>query len=130
MKLERSRSDYRLFGLCGGIARSMGVDPFWLRAGLVVGSLFTGGMLLMAYVVGSMIVPKEPAYRADGHTWYVPTPSAYGFAAEGAGAAPAGFIAEHASSPLDTMAEKLEAQALVKELKDLRAKLARYEQQQ
>jgi phage shock protein C len=124
MRLQRSRNDSKLFGLCGGIARSMQVDATWIRLGLVVGTFFTGGMLLFVYVIASMVIPKEPVYSSQGPYWYMPPATGYGFNSYGAAAAPA-----PSASHLDSMVQNLEEQALSREISDLRSKLARYEQQ-
>lgn len=131
MKLERSRTNSRLFGLCGGLARSMNTDASWVRLGFVIGCFLTGGVLLFFYIVASMIIPKEPAYRMDSPYWYVPAKPAYGFGSYSGYSAPAGAAASTAAppSPLDGMVRDLEEKALAQEINELRAKLARYEQQ-
>jgi phage shock protein PspC (stress-responsive transcriptional regulator) len=127
MRLERSRTDSRLFGLCGGIARSTGVSSGWVRFGFIAGCFITGGTLFCLYILACMVVPKESATDAY---WYAPTPGAYAFG----GPAAYGYAAEPAapaspSSPIDSMMSRLEEQAMNREIQELRAKLARYEQQ-
>lgn len=78
MRLERSRTDARLFGLCGGISRSLEVNSAWVRAGFTVGAVFSGGVLLLIYVALAMLMPLEEP-RPEGGYWYVPSPRAYGF---------------------------------------------------
>jgi phage shock protein C len=127
MRLERSRTDSRLFGLCGGIARSTGIDTGWVRFAFIVGCVLTGGTLFFLYILACMVVPKEPA----GGYWYAPTPQAYAFGGPqtyGYAAAPEAPAAPSASD-MDAMMQRLEQQAMNRELQELRAKLARYEQQ-
>lgn len=122
MKLYRSRSDSKLFGLCGGIARSTGVDATLIRLGLVIGSLLTGGTLFFIYIVASMVVPKEPFCYGSGS--FAP---AYGFAYPGAAAVP--NMTPAPASQIDAMIKDLEQQALVREIQALRHKLSRFEGQ-
>lgn len=130
MRLERSRTDSRLFGLCGGIARSTGTSAGWIRFAFIVGGFLTGGTLFFLYILACMVVPKEPAV---GAYWYAPTSQAYAFGGPhpyyGYAAAPGTPVAEPASASVDSMVQQLEQQALNREIQALRAKLARYEQQ-
>lgn len=59
-KLYRSRSNKMLTGLAGGIAQYFGVDPTLVRILLVIFEFATGGLLIIAYLIVSFIVPKEP----------------------------------------------------------------------
>lgn len=123
MRLERSRTDSKMFGLCGGIARSTGVSSGWVRFAFILGCLFTGGTLFCLYILACMVIPKEPA--ADAY-WYAPTSRAYAFG----GHAAYGFAPEPtapASNQVDSMMSRLEEQAMNREIQELRAKLARYE---
>lgn len=125
MRLERSRTDSRLFGLCGGIARSAGVDTGWVRFAFIIGCALTGGTLFFIYILACMVVPKEHAVSAY---WYAPTPNAYAFG----GSQPYGYPAapaEPSPSHIDSMMQQLEQKALNREIHELRAKLAHYEQQ-
>ena len=59
-RLYRSRDDRMLFGVAGGMARYLGVDPaitrlVWVALVLAVGA----GVLL--YIVAAIIIPEEPA---------------------------------------------------------------------
>jgi phage shock protein C len=56
--LRRSRSDRWIAGVCGGLARSMGVESWVCR--LIVASLFLcGGVGLLLYVLLWIFVPAE-----------------------------------------------------------------------
>jgi len=125
MSLYRSRTDCCLFGLCGGIARSTGVDSTWVRLGLIIGGFVTGGMLFVIYILSSMVVPKEPAYAASTYgSWQSASPS-YGFTPHTA--------ANTQPSPsvnaleVDSMMKDLEQKALAREIQALRSKLSKYE---
>lgn len=59
-RLYRSRSDYWIAGVCGGLGRYFGVDSNPIRLGFVVLAAWNGlGVLL--YLVTVLIVPEEPA---------------------------------------------------------------------
>ncbi|MDF2925596.1 MAG: PspC protein [Paenibacillaceae bacterium] len=129
MRLERSRTDSKLFGLCAGLARSMDTDVTWIRLAFIVSCFLTGGIALFVYIVVSMFVPKEPVHVSHGPYWYVPASQAPGFNGYGAVQVPAGAAAFHAPSSIDAAIHNLEEQNLITEIRELRAKLARYEQQ-
>lgn len=125
MRLERSRTDIRLFGLCGGIAKHTGIGSGWIRFGLIAGTFLTGGILIFLYILASMVIPKEPAYNSypyPGGYWYAPAGQAYAFG----GACTAS--GNNSGSGLDAMMQDLEEQAMAREIRELRAKLARYEE--
>lgn len=61
-RLRRSRNDRVLAGVCGGLAENLGIDATLLRILLVVGTVFTGGALLIAYVIAWALMPDTPAY--------------------------------------------------------------------
>ena len=69
-KLFRSRTDRVFSGVCGGIGRHYDIDPVLLRILVVVASVFTGGVFVLAYVLAWIFIPEEPAYIA------VPMPGA------------------------------------------------------
>ncbi|HET7899558.1 MAG TPA: PspC domain-containing protein [Candidatus Nanopelagicales bacterium] len=81
-KLFRSRSDRVLGGVCGGIGRHYDMDPVLLRILVVVATVFTGGVFLLAYVLAWAFIPDEPAYWAPApvapQPGYVPAAYAAG----------------------------------------------------
>jgi phage shock protein C len=57
-RITRSRSDRVIAGVAGGLAAYFGVDPLFIRVGLIVLTLFNGlGALL--YFALWLIVPNE-----------------------------------------------------------------------
>ena len=56
-RLTRSRTDRVMGGVCGGIARALGVDALIVRI-LAVALLFAGGISLIAYVAMLLLVPE------------------------------------------------------------------------
>ncbi|MGN0775623.1 MAG: PspC domain-containing protein [Candidatus Ventricola sp.] len=63
-KLYKSSSNRMVDGVCGGIAEYLGIDPTLVR--LVWALLcITGGSGIAAYIIASVIIPREPeAYEA------------------------------------------------------------------
>jgi phage shock protein PspC (stress-responsive transcriptional regulator) len=57
-RIERSRSDRVLGGVCGGIARSVGVDPVLVRIGAVLIGLVSAGAAVLAYLVAWVLLPQ------------------------------------------------------------------------
>lgn len=51
-----------LFGVCGGIARSMGADPARVRLAAVAGALFTDSAALLVYPLLAVVLAQEPGY--------------------------------------------------------------------
>jgi phage shock protein C len=66
--LYRARSERLVFGVCGGLAQYLGVDPTVVRVVTVLIGLLPPAMpmLLVAYVAMALIVPQEGAERLEG----------------------------------------------------------------
>jgi phage shock protein PspC (stress-responsive transcriptional regulator) len=58
-RLVRSRDDRMIAGVCGGIARYLGVDPTIVRVAVVVGTILGFGSLIIAYVLAWILMPQE-----------------------------------------------------------------------
>jgi phage shock protein C len=58
-QLRRSRSNRVLGGVCAGFANYLGIDPVAARVLYVLGTFFTGGALLLAYVIFWLLMPEE-----------------------------------------------------------------------
>ncbi len=56
--LRRSLSDRKVAGVCGGLARHLGIDPVILRILIAVLALF-GGSGLLLYAAGWLLIPNE-----------------------------------------------------------------------
>lgn len=66
-RIQRSRSDRVLGGVCGGVARGVGVDPLLVRIAAVLIGLVSAGTAVLAYLVAWVLLPQaadEPAPRA------------------------------------------------------------------
>ena len=57
-KLTRSKSDKKLMGVCGGLAKYMNKDPNMIRIAAVVIGLITGGAALVAYIIAGFVLPE------------------------------------------------------------------------
>ena len=67
-RLYRSREDKILFGLLGGLAGFLSVDPSLLRLGFLVVTFFTGCLpLTLIDLVGRLIVPLAPVQEREGN---------------------------------------------------------------
>lgn len=58
-RLYRSTRDVMICGVCGGIAEYFEIDPTIVRL-IAVALLFGWGLGLLAYLVGAIIIPKNP----------------------------------------------------------------------
>ena len=59
-KLYRSRTDKKIFGVCGGLAKYFNVDPTIVRV-VAVASLFVGTLGFWIYIILALVAPVEPA---------------------------------------------------------------------
>ena len=57
-RLERSRSDRMLAGVCGGLARYFELSPALYRVGFVVLTLL-GGAGILIYLAAALVIPEE-----------------------------------------------------------------------
>jgi len=55
-RLERSRSDRMVAGVCGGLARYFDIHPAFYRVGFVVLTLL-GGAGLLIYLAAALVIP-------------------------------------------------------------------------
>ena len=59
--LTRSSTDRKLGGVSGGLGAYFGIDPVLFRIGFVVGTLITGGALVVGYLGMLAFVPADDA---------------------------------------------------------------------
>ena len=57
-KLYRSKTDKKIFGVCGGLAEYFDVDVTVIRILFLVGLLIVGGGLL-AYLICALVMPEK-----------------------------------------------------------------------
>jgi len=58
-RLTRSRSDKKVFGVCGGLAEYLNLDSTLVRIAFVIGTIASGGPFILAYLVLAYVMPKE-----------------------------------------------------------------------
>ncbi len=56
--LRRSRQDRVIAGVCGGVARSLGIDPVIVRV-LVAAFAIAGGAGIIAYLIAWLVIPDD-----------------------------------------------------------------------
>ncbi|MBI2773869.1 MAG: PspC domain-containing protein [Chloroflexi bacterium] len=66
-RLERSATDRVFSGVCGGLAQYFSIDPTFVRAFFVIGSLLTAFLLTIVYIVLIVVMPLpgQPAVIGD-----------------------------------------------------------------
>ena len=58
-RLYRSRTDYKIAGVCGGLAEYFGVDSTWVRLIFIL-FLLAGGSSILIYIIFWLITPLQP----------------------------------------------------------------------
>ena len=60
-KLYRSKTEKKIAGVCGGLAKFLNIDVTIVRLiwAIVVGC---GGAGLLAYLICALVIPEEPDY--------------------------------------------------------------------
>lgn len=61
--LRRSRSDRVVAGVCGGVARGLGLDPLFMRV-LVAVLALVGGAGVLLYALGWLLLPEDDGRRS------------------------------------------------------------------
>lgn len=127
-KLYRSEKDSKIFGLCGGLAETFQIDVTILRLVVVVLAFFSGGTVILLYLIASMVIPKEsqlnmlPTTYSPFHdtTQQASRPSSAELHKDA-----------HADTPqktsLDDMMEDIEKKAMQKEIEELKRKISEME---
>ena len=59
-RLYRSRTNRMVSGVCGGLGEFANVDPTIIRLLFAAGTIFSGGILLLVYLVMIFVVPETP----------------------------------------------------------------------
>jgi len=57
-KLYRSRTDRKIWGVCGGLAEYFDIDPTIVRV-IAILSIFFGTLGIWAYIIMALVVPEE-----------------------------------------------------------------------
>ncbi|MGZ9585427.1 PspC domain-containing protein [Paenibacillus marinisediminis] len=152
-KLYRSTRDSKLTGLCAGIAEWLNIDATLVRILFVIGVVFSGFTLLIAYFIIALVVPKEPRppygpmnyygnqgyydpnrYNSNGYSSNGYNPNSYnGHNQDRDSHRNRDYYSKdynqsnnHTSS-IDSMMEDIEKKAMKNEIQQLREKLAKLE---
>ncbi len=64
-KLTRSRTDKKMFGVCGGIANYFGISATFVRLMFVIATLLGYGFPIILYLAMAIVVPKESVRLKD-----------------------------------------------------------------
>ena len=60
-KLYRDKKAGKLFGVCAGIARYYGIEPWIVRLFVITGVIFSNGIVLLVYLAAGVVLDAEPA---------------------------------------------------------------------
>jgi phage shock protein PspC (stress-responsive transcriptional regulator) len=66
-RLERSRRDRKIAGVCGGLGDYFDIDPVIFRIGFVVLTI-AGGSGVLLYIAGMIFIPEEGRRRSVGES--------------------------------------------------------------
>ena len=57
-RLCKSTTDKKIFGVCGGLAQFLGVDPTIIRLIWAV-LIFCAGTGMLAYIIAALVLPND-----------------------------------------------------------------------
>jgi len=63
--LTRSRTDRKLMGVCGGLAKYLGVNSTALRIGFLIAFFLSTGTFTLLYIAMAVVMPKESINEMD-----------------------------------------------------------------
>lgn len=75
-RLERSRTDRKIGGVAGGMARYWASDPTLIRLLWVFAVLLTCPLAIIAYIIAWIVIPEEPEIIYTSHPAVVQSPQA------------------------------------------------------
>ena len=59
-KLYRSRTNSMLAGVCAGVGEYLALDPTLVRIVFIALGVFSGGLMILAYVLMMIVMPMPP----------------------------------------------------------------------
>ncbi|NML04627.1 envelope stress response membrane protein PspC [Sphingomonas sp. G-3-2-10] len=59
-KFYLDKQNGKVFGVCSGLADYTGIEALWLRVGMILLTLMTSGMVIVAYILIAMMAPAKP----------------------------------------------------------------------
>jgi phage shock protein C len=64
-KLFKSRTDKKLSGVCGGLAKYFGISSTMVRLIFAIATIFGYGGMILIYLALAIALPKEPIDLLD-----------------------------------------------------------------
>lgn len=64
-RLSKSRTDKKISGVCGGLAKYLGINSTIVRIIFVAAMLLGYGSFLLVYIAMAIVMPKEPISEMD-----------------------------------------------------------------
>jgi len=59
-RLYKSRTERKIFGVCGGIAGYFDADPTMVRLLFIIAAFASVGFVLLLYIIMAIVTPREP----------------------------------------------------------------------
>jgi len=63
--LTKSRSDKKIFGVCGGLSKYLGMSSTLLRVGFLIAFFLSSGSFFLLYIALAFVMPKESIEDMD-----------------------------------------------------------------
>jgi phage shock protein C len=73
-QLRRSRTDRKIAGVCGGLARYFNIDPTAVRVAFVLLVIITGGVAVIGYLAAWLLMPEESFDSSAAQGYFPPQP--------------------------------------------------------
>lgn len=64
-RLMKSRTDKKIAGVCGGLAKHLGISSTIIRLLFVAAIILGWGSFILVYIALAFVMPKEPIYEMD-----------------------------------------------------------------
>lgn len=64
-RLMKSRTDKKIAGVCGGLAKHLGISATIIRLLFVAAIILGWGSFILVYIALAFVMPKEPIYEMD-----------------------------------------------------------------
>lgn len=64
-RLMKSRTDKKIAGVCGGLAKHLGISATLIRLLFVAAIILGWGSFILVYIALAFVMPKEPIYEMD-----------------------------------------------------------------
>ncbi len=62
-KLYLSDTNRKIAGVCGGLGEFFNVDPTIVRVLYILATVFSFGLMVLAYLAMWAVIPRRPEYR-------------------------------------------------------------------